>query len=415
MHQFQDGEHMAVLKERFTLRISDLDEASKLLQSMVIDCANMSMSKQHPGTRQGGQPTPLSAANLEKQTQALSKAQHQRSNSKSGQAPAAPTTTAPPFPFGAASPHGQPSYAGKPMVSRDNLNLPPRKKQKAGEHPTPPQGEQPTPSPQISKTVSPEMKMKMPPAKPAFKCPDPDCEMASSGFPTDAALQTHIQEDHVKPMEDPIKFMQENLAAALGLDAASVQKLQAAQAVKQGQTPASNPSTTPMSRMASIQQGKGGAKGSADNGSADKQGDSNGATGAPETWASNTIDPSLFQRFGTFEFGHGGVFTDIKAWQSLTPNDTPESMKDSGSSEPNSDVPEKSVYDVDIDWRAVESGMLVDKKAVSAHDADASFHPGLMDDMVSGPPSAPINWDDVQIDFDKPFVMDTSLFSLNVS
>lgn len=412
MHQYKDGEQMSQLKDRFTLRISDLDEASKLLQSMVIDCANM--SKQHPGQKQGGQPAPLNAVNLEKQTQALNKAQHGRTASKGGQQPpAAPTTTQPPFPFGAASPHGQPSYAGKPMVSRDNLNLPPRKKTKVGEHPTPPQGAQATPSPQISKT-SPEVKMKAQPPKPTFKCHDPDCEMASSGFPTEAALKTHIQEDHVKPMEDPIKFMQENLAAALGLDAASLQKLQAELVIKQTQTPASNPATTPTSRTASIQQAKGNAKGTVGKGSDQANAGSNGTMGATDAMPS-TIDPSMFTRLGSFEFGAGGLFADIKAWQNLTPNDTPESIKDSGSSEPTSELPEKSFYEVDIDWRTIGTGTLVDKNADVAQQADADaavYDHAMLDD---GPRSAPINWDDVHIDFNKPFVMDMSLYQLDVS
>lgn len=390
---------MTQLKDTLTIRIPEIDEAAKLLQSMIMDCAAIAKGHQLARSQESA---PLSHDNLEKQTAELNKTQHNRSASK-GQPPAAPTTAQPPFPFGAASPHGNPSYAlNRPTVNRDNLQLPPRKKTKTGEHPTPPQA---TPSPQISKTTSPEAKRipepKMQPAKPAFKCSEPDCDTIG-GFPSEAALSAHNQEEHVKPLEDPIKFMQDNLALALGLDA-NGQAKNVESVAKSEQTPGA----TPMSRAAStVKPAKAAAGGQAD--------------GAADPWA-NTIDPqSLFTTIGTFEFGAGGAIADMKAYRSMTPNDTPESSKDSGASEPNSDIAENSGLDMDIKWRAFDSDLLMNMNNVrmdgldSLQTGDASIDQFLVDDPMPAMTDT-INWDDVHVDFDKPFVLDTSMFSLNVS
>ena len=81
IYQFKDGESMTDIKDVLSLRMNDLEEAWKLLQSMAIDCAKL--KGQHPpGSQPGqnqaaaqaaaaagqesqsGQTTPLSAANL---------------------------------------------------------------------------------------------------------------------------------------------------------------------------------------------------------------------------------------------------------------------------------------------------------------------------------------------------------------
>ena len=111
----------------------------------------------------------------------------------------------------------------------------------------------------------------------------------------------------------------------------------------------------------------------------------------------------------------------MKAYRSLTPNDTPESSKDSGASEPNSDIAENSGLDMDIKWRAFDSDLLMDMNNVrmdgleSLQTGDAGLGQVLIDDSMPSMATETINWDDVHVDFDKPFVLDTSMFSLNVS
>ncbi|KAL5608649.1 hypothetical protein FOVSG1_003330 [Fusarium oxysporum f. sp. vasinfectum] len=54
--------------------------------------------------------------------------------------------------------------------------------------------------------------------KPVFLCKEPECEFSTTNYITNQALQQHIYEEHTKSREDPLKFAQENLALALGLE-----------------------------------------------------------------------------------------------------------------------------------------------------------------------------------------------------
>ncbi|OLN81531.1 hypothetical protein CCHL11_10403 [Colletotrichum chlorophyti] len=451
IRQFTDGEAMQNPKPVFSVRPAEIDDVRRLLESMARDCASLGRkpggvppqgqpaapNQAGAASAQGGQPAPLSAANLEKQTQALSK-MHNRSNSKSGP-PAAPTTSQPPFSFGATSPHGQPAYIGKPKVNRDNLQLPARKKAKTGEQATPPQPSQATPSPQISKSGSPELKRQaMPepkaPPKPMFLCPESDCEMATTGFASEQARQAHIQEEHVQPLEDPMKFMQENLALSLGLDVNGQVKIEpTAQSMvqnpsKQGQTPASNAGTTPMSRDASMQRTGSKMGGKAQDIKIKSEGTPKPdnktlemvAPAAPmEAWAT-TIDPqSLFNNLGKFDLGANGVISDMGVYRSLTPNDTPESSKDSGSSEPNSDISEGVNLEIDLNWQPVDVDLLFEMNNVnmsgleSIQDGGAEFEGLMLEEAMAADQF--LNWDEVTNDFNKPFQFDSNLYSLDVS
>ncbi|CCF44060.1 hypothetical protein CH063_13584 [Colletotrichum higginsianum] len=461
IRQFTDGEAMTNPKPVFSVRPAEIDEVRWLLETMARDCANLGKKAaiapqqgQPPapnqagaGSAQGGPPLPLSMANmanLEKQTQNLNNKMHNRSNSKSGP-PAAPTTSQPPFPFGASSPHGESIHFSKPKVTKDNLQLPARKKAKTGTQPTPPQQpNQATPSPQISKSGSPELKRQsMPepkaPPKPMFLCPEADCEMATTGFPSDQARQAHILEEHVKPLEDPMKYMRESLAQSLGLDTNGQVKVepQTAQPMgqnvsKQGQTPASNGGATPMSRDASMQRtgSKMGGK-TQDNQAAAGKTESTpkmenkqpemAAPAAPmEVWAT-TIDPqSLFNNLGKFEFGANGVISDMSVYRSLTPNDTPESSKDSGSSEPNSDISEGVHLDIDVNWQPVDVDLLLDMNSINMEGMEGLQDVGTeFDGMMMLEDAMPMeqftNWDEVTNDFNKPFQFDNSMYSLDVS
>ncbi|KAF9770736.1 hypothetical protein IL306_011659, partial [Fusarium sp. DS 682] len=105
-----------------------------------------------------------------------------------------------------------------------------------------------TPSPQISKKGSPELRRtsdSQVPPKPVLTCKEPECEFSTTEYSTEKALQQHIYEEHTKPWEDPLKFAQENLALALGLEPdGTVKREPGAKATmmsltnsKQGQTP----------------------------------------------------------------------------------------------------------------------------------------------------------------------------------
>lgn len=442
--QFHDGDRATQPKDVFTIRTSEVREAHSLLESMARDCAKLKQQQAGPmhqrqlsgapGSQAVPQGPPLNAANLEKQTQALNRTAHGRSNSRSDQPPAAPTTSQPPFPFGTPSPHGQPAYVGKPKVSRDNLQLPPRKKAKVKEHTTPSQSGQATSSPNFNKSASPELKRQGPPEvkappKPAFVCSEPDCEMATIGFPSAQARQAHIQEEHVKPLENPVKYLKEGLAAALGLelDADGRPKSDSQTAitasVKEGQTPASKTVATPMSRDASqwAAASKAGLKGTEAKtkaeigksaGGTEKQDGSTPTLLPADPWA-NSIDPQqLFKNLGRFDFGVGGTVSNMSAYRPLTPNDTPES-KDSGSTEPNSEISENAAADGEPNWQPLDADLLMDMGSFSMDGGGANMDVGLLGE--ASPSDWYPNWDEVNIDFDKPLELDASLYSLNVS
>ncbi|KAI1456752.1 hypothetical protein F4805DRAFT_219387 [Annulohypoxylon moriforme] len=473
--QFADGEKMTTLKKAFSLRPQDLDGVRAMLEGMARDVAsqypqimkrgvNQQQNTSEPGPQQGAnentaappasQPAPLNAANLEKQTQALNK-MHQRNGSKSGQPPAAPTTSQPPFSFGAQSPNGQPTYIGKPAVTQADLHLPARKKVKTGVASGGPSANS---SPQVQKAPSPEM-VKRPAStevkaapKLQFQCPEPSCEAHNIGFATDEAKQNHIQEEHVKPYENPFQFASDSLAAALGLDSNGKQKAPDASMAapgtsqtsapmahdisKQGLTPTSRADATPMSREPSMKR-QGSTAGSKPTDLAKtiagrintpkpdsgiKAGDNtigsgkadDGRSQAPTmdgVWATTmTVDPQdLFQNLGGLEGGGGGAISNMDVYRAITPNDTPESSKDSASSEPNSDVSEGVSLNLQLNmgldvWNPFGGGPNVDFESgdvVLSGTGENSFQA--------------FSWDDVQPDWNKEFQFDTSLYSMDTT
>lgn len=443
---------MKVLKDNFSVNSAEIDQARAMLESMAKDLAasmyGRAMMKPGQQAQQGqgqgqaqnqgaqqqqqsqqqtsqgqqqAQPAPLNAANLEKNAKALKN--QQKSGSKGAQVPPAPTATQPPFPFGASSPHGNPSYIGKPKDI--NLQLPPaRKKQKlAGQQPG--QNSQgATPSPKTAKNASPEMRRQEPP-KPVFLCKEPDCDMAAVGFPSEQALQLHVNEEHTKPREDPVKFAKENLALALGLEPdGSVKKEQKAtdgatamssSASKQGQTPA-NAAGTPMSQEIAMK--RTGSAMSKAGGKTDftgvKDDSKQGSIANTDPWAGCTIDPQALLANLGFENGLPNIVSDANLYRSLTPKDTPESAKDSGSSEPNSDISEGISLEIDVNWQAFDSDLLLDLNNASLDGnldlTGATLDPTLLLDPPSGP--AP-DWDGINIDFSKPFQLDTQFYGLD--
>ncbi|KAM4057118.1 hypothetical protein HRG_003965 [Hirsutella rhossiliensis] len=461
MKQFCDGEAMRELNDKFSIRSSEIDQARAMLESMAKDLAASMMksgmlkqasqaqqsqaASQNQGQpqpqQQQDQPVPLNAANLEKNTQALNKMNQQRPAAKANQVPPAPTAAQPPFPFGESSPHGNPSYIGKPKDM--NLQLPPARKKQKTAGPQPGQAAQgATPSPKTSKNASPEMRRAPEPQKPVLLCKDPECSSSPLGFPNEQALQHHIDEEHVRPMEDPVKFVKENLALALGLDSdGSLKKATQASAAmststsKQGLLTPGNMASTPMSQDMSMKRTPSAAgrpqdaksAGKMDAGGAPRQGDGKptDASGTLATradpWAGCTIDPQAFIANLGWEKGIGlpNIVSEANMYRSLTPKDTPESSKDSGSSEPNSDISEGAALDIDVYWRNYEnfdSDLLLDLH-------NANLEGDMMTKDVSGQTLDPMvlmepsfgpapDWDDINIDFTKPFELDTRFYSM---
>jgi len=262
----------------------------------------------------------------------------------------------------------------------------------------------------------------------------------------------HTREEHIRPLEDPAKFVMENLASGLGLDPQGQAKAapatnqapgtagvsMAPNASKQGQTPnlkveAPSAAATPMNRQVSLNQ-----QGSATDGKQTAQPKSNlakdssaklqsvqkdGITPTPQEaamldpWATSTLDPNdLLGTFHPFETGAGGAISDMNVYRSITPNDTPESSKD-GVSEPNSDISEGVGLDINLDifqdnWQPFgtsDMDNLFDMNNFNVSSTDDDLK--MFDDE---PANVNYQWDDM-IDttaFDKPFVFDASLYSM---
>jgi hypothetical protein len=401
-----------------------------------------------PTAGQLSQQAPLNPANLEKHTQAMSKV-HQRSNSKSGQAPAAPTTTQPPFQLGAQmSPTGQPTYFNKPAVTQETLNPPPpaRKKAKTGHgQAASPALSQPVPSPQV-KAASPEVRRQPPPQPeqpqapppPQFVCPDAQCNMHKTGFPTKEALDAHHYEEHVKPYEDPMKFMEDTLNEVFGLDPPQPNSAAAMKpsGSKQGQTQTlakPDATSTPMSRTASMgrqssaQEAKigtpvtGGKGVPIKNEGTPKLGTKQGLDQpqqptVQDPWANSTVDPAALQAtFAPLQPLINGHFSSFSPHRSYTPNDTPESSKDSGVSEPTSDISERAQLDIAVNWAPVDldehSDMLLGMDSFSMAAGDDLFADNGTDFSLL--------WEELNQEFDKrdqstkPSELDPSLYSLH--
>lgn len=173
------------------------------------------------------QPQP-SPANLESQQHPAHHAPKIAVNKLSdSKPPAAPTTAHPPFSLGVSSPQGVPQY-GPTELTADKLKLPPNKKQRIGASPaSTPLAHQATPgslaSPMVGRQASPETKKQpvhsktMEPAKPAYKCPDENCEASIKGFFREEDLEKHTKEAHPH-IDDPLQYCLDAMATALGLN-----------------------------------------------------------------------------------------------------------------------------------------------------------------------------------------------------
>ena len=478
VRQFHDGERLSQPKEALTITPLEIQKGRDVMRSITKDC-QAAFAKSHQATNAaqpqaqqsgvpGGGQAPLSAENLKAQNAALNnKAQQQQRQQQHNAGPKTTQAQEPPAPvvqaqaaamhqfqMGATSPHGQPNYMNK---AKDmNLHIPPKKRAKLNHQQNQPQapaaGRQ-QPSPRATKATAPEPKKQETKAqtpKPTFSCTEIDCDNV---FPTEEARDAHMQAEHIQPRENPLKFFQENLASTLGLDldgnvlgdvsAASQGTAQPGAAVmsatqsKQGQTPASF-AATPMSRGPSMNRSASGTGPKAQLGSKAggkakddraKAGDSKDAVtdkagSAPKSGMTtdpyaNCINPkTLFSGVPGFDYVAGGTFTDPSVYRALTPNDTPESSKDSGSSEPNTDLPEFGA-DLDTHWQPLDDGFMMDLGNINMD----SLGTGGVDDLEKSlllnaqgsVPGADICWEDANIDFDKPFTFDDRLYTMDAS
>lgn len=508
--QFVNSEALTGRKENFSITLDEIESHRNLLLDMAKEAMNFMRAHANQSQLQAGQagagaqamalqesqqarnastaaaapqaqPAAATAqATAEETPRAQTK--HKRSNSKANhQPPAAPTTAQPPFPLHGASPHGQPAYIGKPSVTQDTLHLPTTKRRKTNSQvtaPSPVTAQTPAATTPSTKGGSPEVKRRQASeakaaaaaqstaaaaqqaAKALFYCTENDCDTKATGFATEEARRTHVEEEHTKPAADPFKFVTDALSDALGLDAQGHAKTtgnganvgtnvpsMTSTASKQGLTPA-----TPMSRVTSMNRqassaGVGGkaapGKGAAGNGlgATPKPADGGLQGSAPsidtdvllasaslnDSWDFANVDPQDLST--TFSFAADtaaqGAIADFSVYRSLiTPNDTPESRTDSGwASEPTSDILESTNLDLNIDmWTTSEDGtiipsMLDDMQKFSMYPIDEADTADLAQMFLNDVPSGFGDEDtDMVSMFNKSNVeLDPSLYSFGAS
>lgn len=420
---------MKQLKDAFTMSMPEVDQALASMIFIVSDIKRLPEARKNDAMGPTSMATPtssgtLTAENLQQQQQQLNK-MNSRGTGRPSDVPSAPISSQPPFQFGASSPQGLPSYVGNSAVNVENLHIPARKKPKHNKGTGSGQAEQAA-SPQLVKGVPPRaQEPDVLPAKILHACPDKECERHAHGFETKPELQRHTEEDHIKPLSDPLKYASENLAAMLGLEQSVPPKPVSPvdEAKTAAQQPVTATSKTPTSATEKPSEGLSvgplkantPAESTKHRTGSESKGDAQDSSVAFDPWASTTIDPNeLVQSFKQFETGASGAISDMNVYRSLTPNDTPESSKD-GLSEPNSDLSDGVGLDINLDlfddqWMPfgpTYADALVDVNLMKNMDTTLT-----MEDKLDNP----IAWDDLLESeaFDKPFVMDTTLFSLDV-
>lgn len=452
---------MQTPKQSFSMGLKDVDEALNIAQNMIADVLvkypGLSRSQGSAGQATGQtqatgsipQPSvpqvPLNAANLQQQQQALAKQQQQnkarnRSTSKS-QTPAAPTTSQPPFALN--SPHGVPVMYGPPQIDSTQLHIPPKKKRK-NSNSSPQAATQKILPPQAANAgadMRQDQQEQMGEVKQGPKmwaCEVADCDhFFNDPFASEEELAKHMEEEHIKPMQNPGNFMLNQLSTMLGLeedgtvksekadgDAQTVDsKGAAASAVpmKSQTSTTGKPSPATSTKTTKPSDGKQGTP-------VAKQVPVKGQPVVNKTeptqenlWANSSVNPQdLLHNFQKFESGAGGAISNMDVYRSITPNDTPESSKD-GLSEPNSDITEG--MDLNIDLQSSEFDVNWMPFGASVADDLLGFGDitvGGLDDSVMVDSDLLANndsqsWDQF-IDFsapDKPFPFDTSLFGMN--
>jgi hypothetical protein len=102
------------------------------------------------------------------------------------------------------------------------------------------------------------------------------------------------------------------------------------------------------------------------------------------------------------------VVPDFGTYRSLTPNDTPESSKDSGVSEATSDIAETAALDIDLQVQPLDGDLLFDMTNFNME----NFESPDMDMFTNESMMFPL--EDMQHDFSKPFRVNQELYSMDL-
>ena len=190
----------------------------KLFQLMIIRF-NQQRSNPAQPPAPAAQPTQatanaLNASNLRELQQQTEEALHAR-RASSQSAPVAPA------PFGEPSPQGVPHAYGPGGLAPEKLKLPPPKKRKASHAGTVNASPVQPPAVPAAQSVA-NAPAPVAPLVGAFKCSVAECEHHFSGFPTQAALDKHVEEMHLPEEEeevigDPMQYFMDSLDIGLGL------------------------------------------------------------------------------------------------------------------------------------------------------------------------------------------------------
>ncbi|TLD23191.1 hypothetical protein PspLS_07321 [Pyricularia sp. CBS 133598] len=441
MHQFEDGNNASQLKQQLSVRLNDIEQALALVEGMTREMNALfngavaqarGPAAQQPNKPQPQAPRPQAAPeeNFE-----ANKAQA-KPNNKAAQAPAGPAAQQPQYPGFGSLPKNTavPAYLSKPAVTVDTLNPPPPKRKKPNSaqvsspalqsaHGSPPQTKPPSPEARRENVVEAP---KQPP-RPLILCSEPNCDAAAAGFPSEEARNLHVQEEHIRPSQDPFKYLNESFAFAEAADqqkklsaAAPVYQSQPQQSVamqltqsKDGSVATPTPGTVPMNRQASGVTGPllakpgQGMMGNTQPGatpvssSAQDMGLPQPPPSAEDNLFTGTVVPNeIFAGVPSFGTTADGVISDPSLYRTHTPNDTPDS-KDGSTSEPNSDIPDNANIEIDMAWATLDDDFLVNLNNFSVENTEG------LDTSTNF-----MDWNDAAADFDKPFSFDGSNYVL---
>ncbi|EEA27541.1 hypothetical protein TMatcc_004156 [Talaromyces marneffei ATCC 18224] len=211
MKQFKSTEW--AVNDEFTIAPDYLKRSIALIKNMFTSMITKVQSQQlqqgqklrTPMPPSGGQP-PLNASNLQQLEEEAKRARRTQNQN----VPAAPTATQPPFPLGDPSPQGVPQAYGPGGFSPDKLKIPPTKRRKQS-HASVAAAQGSAAAKAASKTDVAKASL--------FKCAISGCEYQIKGFPTQAALSKHVEDEHrvKEEITDPLKYMVDSLDVALGV------------------------------------------------------------------------------------------------------------------------------------------------------------------------------------------------------
>lgn len=444
---------MQQFKEALSITKNEVEQAYQIANSMMADLAakypKFTKSAVPGGVANGARPAqniqqtspaqsiPLNAANLQQQQQAFireTQKSHGRSGSRS--TPAAPTSAHPP-PFPEPSPLSPvPKYLAKPQLTQDNLRLPASKRPRHSATSTPQLGQLTpgsTASPHVGKTTSPpgrkaeardQQKMEAQPL--VLYCPEDDCDHhLVDGFEKKEELDKHIEEEHIKPQQNPVAFVLGELGSSLGLDpegnliknqqnpSMPAPPLVAANGSQSNKANTSKVEGTPAPSGLTPMNGQPGGIGKTSPGASKlkieqmaskpegpKAAGTTEPTAVEDLWANVSVNPlDLLHSFKPLEPGAGaaGVFSDPNNYRIIMGEDTPESSKD-GNSEPNSDISEGVDLNINLNWKFDDNWNPFGPKLILGEFLDTKLAESDLEPMVLGVEDLPFEnseiWDD---------------------